>query len=85
MSHQIFIYGGQKLNQSSRDSAVYVLTIPSYTWTFVGDSLSGQPTGRAGHQCALHGSQLVVVGGVVADDLICDQPGIYVYDVSQSA
>ncbi|KAM0750944.1 hypothetical protein T439DRAFT_343057 [Meredithblackwellia eburnea MCA 4105] len=85
LTHQIFIYGGQKLNQSDRDSAMYILSIPSYTWTFVGDSLPGQPTGRAGHQCALHGSQLIVVGGVVASSLICDQPGVYVYDVSQSA
>lgn len=68
------VYGGQQLNQSSRDSAVYILTIPSYKWKFVGDSLPGQPSGRAGHQCALQGSQLIVMGGLVASDLICDQP-----------
>ncbi|KAL8280709.1 hypothetical protein RQP46_007032 [Phenoliferia psychrophenolica] len=84
-THQIFVYGGQELNQTSRDSAMYILSIPSYTWVFVGDNLSGQPSGRAGHQCALHGSQLLVVGGLVAGNLICDQPGIYVYDVSKSA
>ncbi|KAK4699310.1 hypothetical protein P7C70_g6953, partial [Phenoliferia sp. Uapishka_3] len=84
-THQIFIYGGQLLNQTGRVSDVYILSIPSYTWTFVGDDLSGQPTGRAGHQCALHGSQLLVVGGYLGADVICDQPGVYVYDVSKSA
>ncbi|GAA5880857.1 hypothetical protein JCM1840_003301 [Sporobolomyces johnsonii] len=86
-THHIFIYGGQQLNQSDRDSAMYILTIQqnSYTWTFVGDELSGQPPGRAGHQCALSGNQLVVVGGLIAGDVLCEQPGIYVYNTSSSA
>lgn len=53
---------------------MYILSIPTYTWVFVGNALSGQPTGRAGHQCALHGSQMIVVGGVVSSNVICDQP-----------
>lgn len=72
-THQIFLYGGQHLNQSDRDSAVYVLDLPSWTWTFVGN-LSGAPAGRAGHQCVLDGSQLVVIGGLVASNVLCDQP-----------
>lgn len=73
-SHQIFVYGGQQLNQSNRDSAMYILTIPSYTWTFVGANLPGQPSGRAGHQCAAQGSQMIVMGGIVSANVICDQP-----------
>ena len=72
-------YGGQDINQTDRDSAVYILTIKGndYTWTAV-DSLPGQPTGRAGHQCVLDGNQLVVIGGVTTGDVICEQPGVFV-------
>lgn len=80
--HQIFIYGGQQLGQSDRDSALYVLTIPSFTWTEVGTNLPSQPTGRAGHACAIDGNQMIVIGGLVSKSLICDQPGIYVLNVS---
>lgn len=38
-----------------------------------------------GHQCALRGSQMIVIGGLLATNVLADQPGIYVYDVSQSA
>ncbi|KAI5477155.1 Kelch-type beta propeller domain containing protein [Pseudohyphozyma bogoriensis] len=81
----IIVYGGQKLNQSDRDSAMYILSLPSYTWTFVGDDLPSQPTGRAGHQCAISGDQLIVMGGYLGSDIACDQPGIYVYNVSSSS
>ena len=73
------VYGGQRLNQTARDSRVYVLTIADgvYTWTDVGE-LPGAPTGRAGHQCAIAGDQLIVVGGLTRDDVLCEQPGIFV-------
>ncbi|CEQ41658.1 SPOSA6832_03417 [Sporobolomyces salmonicolor] len=76
-SSRSFVYGGQQLNQSDRDSAMYILSIQqnSYTWSYVGDDLSGQPPGRAGHQCALSGNQLIVVGGLIAGDVLCEQPG----------
>ncbi|GAA5864212.1 hypothetical protein JCM8547_001294 [Rhodosporidiobolus lusitaniae] len=69
--HFLYVYGGQKLNQSDRDSAMYILTIHEndYVWTFVGDDLASQPNGRAGHQCVLEGNQLVVMGGVVRADV----------------
>lgn len=73
------VYGGQRLNQTARDSRVYVLTIADdvYTWSDVGE-LPGAPTGRAGHQCAIAGDQLIVVGGLTRDDVLCEQPGIFV-------
>lgn len=83
---QIFVYGGQALNQTARDSALYILSLPSFTWTQISSSTSplpSEPTGRAGHQCILDGSQLVSIGGYVSEALLCDQPGIYVYDVSK--
>lgn len=66
---------------------MYYLTIveDQYTWTFVGDALPAQPIGRAGHQCALQGNQMIVVGGVVATDILCNSPGIFVYNISSSA
>ncbi|GAA5825864.1 hypothetical protein JCM11251_000031 [Rhodosporidiobolus azoricus] len=78
--HHIITYGGQQLNQSERDSSVYILTIQedSYTWSFAGNDLAGQPNGRAGHQ----GNQLIVVGGVTRDDVICEQPGVFVFNTS---
>ncbi|GAA6039319.1 hypothetical protein JCM8097_003264 [Rhodosporidiobolus ruineniae] len=86
-AHHLFVYGGQRLNQTDRDSAMWILTIMDneYTWTSVGDSLSGQPPGRAGHQCVINGNQLVVMGGLTSDDVICEQPGVFVYNVSDSA
>ncbi|GAA5867629.1 hypothetical protein JCM3774_001536 [Rhodotorula dairenensis] len=85
-THHIITYGGQRVNQTDRDSAVYILTIQKndYTWTAV-QNLPGQPTGRAGHQCVLDGNQLVVVGGVTTGDVICEQPGVFVLNVSSMA
>ncbi|KPV73878.1 uncharacterized protein RHOBADRAFT_54469 [Rhodotorula graminis WP1] len=82
-THNIIIYGGQRLNQTDRDSRIYVLTIADdkYTWTDVGE-LPGAPTGRAGHQCAISGDQLIVVGGLTRDDVLCEQPGIFVLNTS---
>ncbi|GAA5936076.1 uncharacterized protein JCM15063_002700 [Sporobolomyces koalae] len=86
-TNHIFVYGGQRLNQSDRDSALWILTIQesAYTWTLVSDNLPGSPAGRAGHQCALWGDQLIVVGGLTSSDLLCDQPGIYVYNTTSDS
>ncbi|GAA5843313.1 hypothetical protein JCM9279_002058 [Rhodotorula babjevae] len=82
-THNIILYGGQRLNQTARDSRVYVLTIADdvYTFTDVGE-LPGAPTGRAGHQCAIAGDQLIVVGGLTRDDVLCEQPGVFVLNTS---
>ncbi|GAA5836726.1 hypothetical protein JCM3766R1_007002 [Sporobolomyces carnicolor] len=86
-THHIFVYGGQRLNQSDRDSAIWILTIQesAYTWTLVSNALPGSPAGRAGHQCVLSGDQLLVVGGLTSSELLCDQPGVYVYNTTSSA
>ncbi|POY76409.1 hypothetical protein BMF94_0607 [Rhodotorula taiwanensis] len=83
-TQHIITYGGQRINQTDRDSAVHILTIQGneYTWTSLGESLPGQPTGRAGHQCALDGNQLVVIGGLTTGDVLCEQPGVFVLNVS---
>jgi len=88
LQHQIFVYGGQASNRTTQilqgqNSDLYVLSLPSFTWTFVGSNLPSQPTGRAAHTCTLMGSQMLVVGGFVSEDLICEQPGTYVLDTSE--
>ncbi|OAV98673.1 hypothetical protein PTTG_07694 [Puccinia triticina 1-1 BBBD Race 1] len=82
--HQIFVYGGQIVNGSSQSTEMYVLTIPGFTWTFIGDKLSSQPSARAGHSCDLIGSQMIVIGGYVASDLLCDSQSVYVFDTTSS-
>ncbi|KAK4049578.1 hypothetical protein OIV83_004076 [Microbotryomycetes sp. JL201] len=86
ITHQIYAYGGQQLDQADRDSAMYILNIQNdeWTWKFVGDSLPSQPVGRAGHQCVLVGQQLVVMGGVVASNVLCENPSVFVYNVTSS-
>jgi hypothetical protein len=85
--HQIFVYGGHASNrttqiQEGQDPDVYILNIPSYTWTYVGNNLTSQPTARAGHTCELLGDQMVVVGGYIREDLLCQQPGIYILNTT---
>ncbi|KAH9471756.1 hypothetical protein MJO28_002401 [Puccinia striiformis f. sp. tritici] len=80
--HQIFVYGGQIVNGSSQSTEMYVLTIPGFTWTFIGDKLSSQPSARAGHSCDLIGSQMIVIGGYVASDLLCDSQSVYIFDTT---
>ncbi|KAM0786676.1 hypothetical protein ACM66B_002123 [Microbotryomycetes sp. NB124-2] len=86
ITHQIYAYGGQQLDQADRDSAMYILNIQKdeWTWKFVGDDLPSQPVGRAGHQCVLVGQQLVVMGGVVASNVLCENPSVFVYNVTSS-
>lgn len=77
---------------SGQNSDLYILSLPSFTWTFVGSNLPSQPTGRAAHcesnfhwrrmsggflrppiafaACTLLGSQMVVVGGYISEDLM---------------
>ncbi|KAA1135319.1 hypothetical protein PGTUg99_009622 [Puccinia graminis f. sp. tritici] len=83
--HQIFVYGGQIVNGSSQSTEMYVLTIPGFTWTFIGDKLSSQPSARAGHTCDLIGSQMIVIGGYVASDLLCDSQSVYIFDTTSFA
>ena len=70
--HQIFVYGGQNINLTTQNSDIYVLTLPAYEWTYVGGSdMASAPAVRAGHTCELIGSQMLVIGGWMADDVEC--------------
>ncbi|KAH0542309.1 hypothetical protein FGG08_003246 [Glutinoglossum americanum] len=85
-SFQIYMYGGQNLipygSQIQYDD-VWILTVPSFTWINVSMGGQSNPPGRAGHTCDVWDAQMVVVGGYVGQDLSCDSPGIYVFDLSE--
>jgi hypothetical protein len=81
------MYGGQNLqpygDQTQKDD-MWILSVPSFTWIEVqqGTGAAGLPPARAGHQCHVWDGQMVVLGGYVGQDLSCDSPGIYVFNMS---
>lgn len=79
------MFGGQNLlpadNQTQLND-MWILTTPSFTWIEVDQSSQSVPYARAGHTCNIWQGQMVVVGGYIGDEISCDSPGIYVYDMS---
>jgi Kelch motif len=63
-SYNIYIYGGYDGNASDTPSNdVYILSVPSFTWTqgFAGNSTQG----RIGHKCVkVYPDQMFIIGGV---------------------
>jgi hypothetical protein len=84
-STQIYMFGGQNLipagNQTQYDD-MWILSVPSFTWIKVDMDGQSVPYGRSGHTCDVWNSQMVMVGGYVGDQLSCESPGIYVFDLS---
>jgi len=84
-STQIYMYGGQDLipagSQTQYDD-IWILTIPSFTWIKVDQDGQSTPPARAGHMCEIWNGQMVVIGGYVGQTLLCDSPGIYVFNTS---
>lgn len=85
--HSLYVYGGQPSNRSTQilegsTTDVYILSLPSYTWTYVGSDLTSQPTGRSGHTCELIGDQMAVVGGWIREDVMCEQPGVFIFNTT---
>jgi hypothetical protein len=84
-STQIYMFGGQNLipagNQTQYDD-MWILSVPSFTWIKVDMDGQSVPYGRSGHTCNVWNSQMVMVGGYVGDQLSCESPGIYVFDLS---
>lgn len=81
------MYGGQNLipagNQTQKED-MWILSVPSFTWIAVeqGTGSSSLPPARAGHQCHVWDGQMIVLGGYVGQQLSCDSPGIYVFNMS---
>ncbi|KAI7339573.1 kelch repeat protein [Hortaea werneckii] len=84
-SYNIYMFGGQRLqpygSQEQHDD-MWILTLPSFTWIEVDMSGQSVPYGRSGHSCNIWDGQMVMVGGYVGDQLSCESPGIYVFDLS---
>ncbi|KAF4253989.1 hypothetical protein CNMCM8812_003815 [Aspergillus fumigatus] len=81
-SHNIYMYGGKGANELYDE--IYVLSIPSFTWTKISEGKSP----RYGHTCHLVANrQMLTVGGASSDDLsTCDWEyrGVAIYDMSTS-
>ncbi|KAI9843751.1 MAG: hypothetical protein M1837_006111 [Sclerophora amabilis] len=84
-SFNVYMYGGQDLipyKQQEQYEDVWILSIPSFTWIEVDTKGQSSPPPRAGHSCNIWDGQMIVVGGYVGQDLLCDSPGVYVFDLS---
>ncbi|KAA8651738.1 hypothetical protein EYZ11_000059 [Aspergillus tanneri] len=82
-SHNIYMYGGKGANEAYDD--IYVLSIPSFTWTKIYQGTSP----RYGHTCHLVANrQMLTVGGTTSSDLAsyCDweEKGVAIFDMSTS-
>jgi len=86
-SYNVYMYAGQNLQPAqaqTQKSDMWILSVPSFTWIKV-DQGTGQqsaPPARAGHQCHVWDGQIIVVGGYVGQEISCDAPGIYVFNMS---
>ncbi|KAF2753639.1 hypothetical protein EJ05DRAFT_541666 [Pseudovirgaria hyperparasitica] len=84
-SYNMYMYGGQDLkannSQQNQYDDMWILSMPSFTW-FEVKTDSQVPPGRSGHTCNVWDGQLVLVGGYVGQDLLCDYPGIYVFNLT---
>ena len=84
-SYNVYMFGGQNLipaGEQTQYQDMWILSVPSFTWIEVDMSKQSVPYGRAGHSCNAWDGQMVVVGGYVGQDLSCDSPGIYVFNMS---
>lgn len=84
-SYNVHMYGGQNLipyGEQIQYDDMWILSIPSFTWIQVDTKGQSNPPARAGHSCNIWDGQMIVVGGYVGQDLSCDSPGVYVFDLS---
>lgn len=85
-SYNIYMFGGQNLTPAGEQTQyddMWILSVPSFTWIEVDMGGQSVPYGRSGHTCDIWNGQMVMVGGYVGDQLSCESPGIYVFDLSE--
>ena len=85
-SFNVYMYAGQNLipyGSQEQYNDMWILTVPSFTWIQVNMTGQSNPPARAGHTCNIWDGQMVVVGGYVSQNISCDSPGIYVFDLSK--
>lgn len=79
------MFGGQNLlpyGKQTQYDDMWILSVPSFTWISVDMSSQSVPPARAGHTCDVWDGQMIIVGGYVGQNLSCDSPGIYVFNMS---
>ncbi|KAF2007709.1 kelch repeat protein-like protein [Amniculicola lignicola CBS 123094] len=84
-SYNVYMFGGQNLQPAAQQiqyDDMWILSVPSFTWISVNMTEQSVPYGRAGHTCHVWDGQMIVVGGYVGQELTCDSPGIYVFNMS---
>lgn len=78
------MFGGQNLQpaaaQTQKDD-MWILSIPSFTWIQV-DQGGQVPYARAGHACHVWDGQMIVLGGYIGEEIGCESPGIYVFNMT---
>lgn len=88
-SFNIYWYGGydglQSMNASVWSDDVWVLSLPSFTWTKVASGRTGMA--RAGHRCVMpYPDQMMVIGGTPTGsmDYLCVTDMIQIFNVSSA-
>ncbi|KAF2834811.1 hypothetical protein M501DRAFT_989388 [Patellaria atrata CBS 101060] len=84
-SYNVYMFGGQNLvpyQEQIQMNDMWILSVPSFTWIEVDQSDQSIPYERAGHSCSVWDGQMIVLGGYVGDELTCESPGIYVFNMS---
>ncbi|KAF2461305.1 hypothetical protein BDY21DRAFT_83089 [Lineolata rhizophorae] len=77
-SYNIYLYGGQGINNITGFDDVYILTMPSFKWIkwFPTEPGPGNPHGLT--TCnVISNSQMIIIGGYFAQHDECDSPTIW--------
>ncbi|OCK83649.1 hypothetical protein K432DRAFT_174012 [Lepidopterella palustris CBS 459.81] len=77
-SYNIYLYGGQGINNITGFDDAYILSLPSFTWIKVYPS-SGEGSSPHGlSSCnVIDNSQMLVIGGYFAENQNCDSPDVW--------
>ncbi|KAF2101569.1 hypothetical protein NA57DRAFT_10793, partial [Rhizodiscina lignyota] len=84
-SYNVYMFAGQNLQPYKSQTEyqdMWILTVPSFTWINVSMDNQAVPYGRSGHTCNIWDGQMVVVGGYIGNDIPCESPGVYVFNMS---
>ncbi|KAJ9648749.1 hypothetical protein H2199_000662 [Coniosporium tulheliwenetii] len=84
-SYNVYMWAGQNLQPAGEQiqyDDMWILSLPAFTWIQVDQTNQPVPYGRSGHTCHIWDGQMVVVGGYVGQELSCDSPGVYVFNLS---
>ena len=84
-SVNIYFFGGQALQppgSQEQYSDMWILTLPAFRWIPINTDGQSVPPARSGHTCKIWDGQMVVVGGYVGNELSCDSPGVYTFNLT---